>query len=162
MYSMQHMFRLSDPFIYNCLDAFGSAGCSGNIVIARVGSRCLLIITRFPFKQNASLVIQFFPGLPLFIPDLAAIRPSVIMPAGCFVAYFHFTSRFDRAMLHLLVTTACPTSASPVPPCRVQQWHAVGRGWLHSHARLQITWTLTANVFVTPNEPILTRRPLPT
>ena len=72
---MLNMFRLSDPFTYNCLDVFGFAKCSGSN--AGTHTRCLFIMTGFSFKKNASSVIQFALRLPLFIPDLAAACPSL-------------------------------------------------------------------------------------
>lgn len=137
VYSIEHMFRLSDPFIYNCLDAVGSVRCPENIACVR--ARCLLIITRFSFKQSASLVIQFSLGLPLFIPDLATTCPS-------FHARWMFCCLFA---LHFLIRLSddpprgdngLPDKrvSSPVMP-ELQQCCIVGRRGLHHHSWLQIT-----------------------
>lgn len=96
VYSIECMFRLSDPFIYNCLDAVGSVRCPENVACVR--ARCLLIIARFSFKQNASLVIQFFLGLPLFIPDLATTCPSFHARwMFCCLFALHFLIRLSDA-----------------------------------------------------------------
>lgn len=153
------MFRLSGPFIYNRLDASGSAILYGNI--AGTGTRCLLIIAWFSFKQNSSLVIQFPLRLPLLIPDLATTRPS-FTPAGWLVAYSHLTFSFDRAMLHLVVITASPTSTFPIPPCRTYSGFVLPAESGCIYAQLLTAWRPKGGFSITSNEPVLTRRPLPT